>query len=119
MPHDFCRSDTEEILAEICEKEPLVTEKRKFQVFELIEKLKSKLAHADKSKFGSYKVLRAHILPLTNVAFDKSGKHFITGSYDRTCKIWETETGSEVNTLEGHRNVVYAIAFNLPFSGNS
>ncbi|KAF8569721.1 WD domain G-beta repeat protein [Paragonimus westermani] len=81
------KSDTEEILAEICEKEPLVTEKRKFQVFELIEKLKSKLAHADKSKFGSYKVcfgllidgfngqvLRAHILPLTNVAFDKSGK---------------------------------------------
>lgn len=44
---------------------------------------------------------------------------FITGSYDRTCKVWQTETGCEVYTLEGHRNVVYAIAFNLPFSGNS
>lgn len=31
-------------------------------------------------------VLRAHILPLTNCAFNKSGDRFITGSYDRTCK---------------------------------
>lgn len=32
-------------------------------------------------------VLRAHILPLTNCAFNKSGDLFITGSYDRTCKV--------------------------------
>ncbi|CAH8437723.1 unnamed protein product [Schistosoma intercalatum] len=109
-------SDTEEILKELCSKEPLITEKRKIQVQELIERLKSKLCSSSKTKFGQYKILRAHILPLTNVAFNKSGSHFITGSYDRTCKVWQTETGCEVYTLEGHRNVVYAIAFNLPFS---
>lgn len=49
-------SDTEEILQEICSREPLVTEKRKLQVFDLIERLKSKLANDDKTKFGSYKV---------------------------------------------------------------
>lgn len=32
-------------------------------------------------------ILRAHILPLTNCAFNKSGDKFITGSYDRTCKV--------------------------------
>ena len=32
-------------------------------------------------------ILRAHILPLTNCAFNKSGDRFITGSYDRTCKV--------------------------------
>ncbi len=32
-------------------------------------------------------VLRAHVLPLTNCAFNKSGDRFITGSYDRTCKV--------------------------------
>lgn len=32
-------------------------------------------------------VLRAHILPLTNCCFNKSGDKFITGSYDRTCKV--------------------------------
>ena len=37
------------------------------------------------------------------------------GSYDRTCKVWDTFTGEELHTLEGHKNVVYAIAFNNPF----
>lgn len=40
---------------------------------------------------------------------------FITGSYDRTCKVWDTASGEELHTLEGHRNVVYAIAFNNPY----
>ena len=40
---------------------------------------------------------------------------FITGSYDRTCKIWDTEKGEELFTLEGHKNVVYTMAFNNPF----
>lgn len=40
---------------------------------------------------------------------------FITGSYDRTCKVWDTNTGEELLTLEGHKNVVYAIAFNNPY----
>lgn len=40
---------------------------------------------------------------------------FITGSYDRTCKVWDTASGEELRTLEGHRNVVYTIAFNNPY----
>lgn len=48
-------------------------------------------------------VLRAHVLPLTNCAFNKQGNMFITGSYDRTCKVWDTETGTEVHSLDGHK----------------
>ncbi len=40
---------------------------------------------------------------------------FITGSYDRTCKLWDTASGEELHTLDGHRNVVYAIGFNNPY----
>ena len=40
---------------------------------------------------------------------------FITGSYDRTCKVWDTMSGEELLTLEGHKNVVYAIAYNNPY----
>ena len=29
--------------------------------------------------------------------------------------MWNTLTGEELLTLEGHKNVVYAIAFNNPF----
>lgn len=54
--------------------------------------------HVEQRDHGSWKlqvelptnlmqVLRAHILPLTNCAFNKSGDRFITGSYDRTCKV--------------------------------
>ena len=78
---------------------------------ELIEKLESN----DNSDYYLFKILRAHILPLTNCAFNKQGDKFITGSYDRTCKIWRTETGEELLTLEVHRNVVYAIGFNNPW----
>ena len=111
---------------------------------ELIEKLETN----ESNDFYLFKILRAHILPLTNCAFNKSGdkyglvwlycvgnrrqsKHthtwtdvgflllqpgrFITGSYDRTCKVWDTQSGDELLTLEGHKNVVYAIAFNNPY----
>jgi WD40 repeat protein len=108
------------------------------------------------SEYGLFKVLRAHILPLTNCAFNKAGDRFITGSYDRTCKVralegatgvccarppprrirrpsilsrsppppprleilpqvWDTVAGQELLSLEGHKNVVYAIAFNNPY----
>jgi len=30
-------------------------------------------------------------------------------------QIWDTTTGTELHTLEGHKNVVYAIAFNNPY----
>ena len=30
-------------------------------------------------------------------------------------QVWNTNTGEELLTLEGHRNVVYAIAFNNPY----
>lgn len=50
---------------------------------ELIEKIEGN----ETSDYFLFKILRAHILPLTNCAFNKSGDKFITGSYDRTCKV--------------------------------
>ena len=40
----------------------------------------------------------------------------LSGSYDRTCKIWDTHKGEELHILDGHKNVVYAVAFNNPFA---
>jgi len=84
------------------------------QLRKLIYKLIEKIESHESQNFYLFKILRAHILPLTNCAFNKSGDRFITGSYDRTCKVWNTLTGEELLTLEGHKNVVYAIAFNNP-----
>ena len=52
------------------------------------------------------------------MGLNKSATLFVTGSYDRTCKVWDTASGTEVLSLDGadgHKNVVYAVAFNNPF----
>lgn len=100
----------------VVKNEPLVRKKRTAQIEELIEKLKYKASVPDKKQFTEVKMIKAHDLPLTNLSFNKTGSHFITGSYDRTCKIWDAATGEEVRTLDGHTNVVYTVAFNLPVS---
>ncbi|CAF4645033.1 unnamed protein product [Rotaria socialis] len=108
-------TDINSVVEEIVRKEPLITATKIDKVRELIERLQEKISHQEDRRFYLFKVLRAHILPLTYVAFNKAGSVFITGSYDRTCKVWDTASGEELHTLEGHKNVVYAIAFNNPY----
>jgi hypothetical protein len=108
-------TDVEVLVNQVVRTEPLISENRKPQVRKLIQKLVEKIESQENQNFYLFKILRAHILPLTNCAFNKSGDRFITGSYDRTCKLWNTLTGEELLTLEGHKNVVYAIAFNNPY----
>ena len=38
------------------------------------------------------------------------GKHFVSGSNDNTIKVWNLDTGKEERTLEGHSNLVNAVA---------
>jgi dynein assembly factor with WDR repeat domains 1 len=105
----------EVLVNQIVFEEPLISASRKGQLRRLIYRLIEKHEANERQDFYLYKILRAHILPLTNCAFNKAGDKFITGSYDRTCKVWATSSGDELLTLEGHKNVVYAIAFNNPF----
>ncbi len=109
-------TDVHELTDELVSKEPLLTENRRPQIILLLTKLQKKLSSDDVADdFYLFKILKGHILPLTNCAFNKNGDQFITGSYDRTCKVWDTNTGNELLSLEGHKSVVYAIAFNKPF----
>ena len=78
--------------------------------------LAERLDEFSSADFTLSKILRAHVLPLTNCAFNKTGDMFVTGSYDRSCKIWDTETGTEKHVLEGHKNVVYCVGFNNPYA---
>ncbi|KAL6478534.1 hypothetical protein MHYP_G00119670 [Metynnis hypsauchen] len=65
--------DVNEVLSEIRRVEPLITASRAEQVKILIQRLQDKLRQSDHRKFYLFKALQAHILPLTNVAFNKSG----------------------------------------------
>uniref|UniRef100_A0A3B4ZLJ2 Uncharacterized protein n=1 Tax=Stegastes partitus TaxID=144197 RepID=A0A3B4ZLJ2_9TELE len=103
---NYCRQS---LVAQIRQSEPLVTESRAEQVKQLVLRLQQKQGQQNHHRFCFCKELKAHILPLTNVAFDKSGSRFITGSYDRTCRVWDTASGTELHMLE----VCITICFNL------
>ena len=103
------------LVQEIIKKEPL-TSKHAKTLEKVIKKLISVVSQNITHIFELKKTLRCHELPLTNCAFNKNGNMFITGSYDRTCIIWDTETGNLLQKLSGHQNVVYTISFNLPYA---
>jgi len=45
------------------------------------------------------------------VAFSPDGKQVVSGSGDKTVRLWNTATGALLQTLEGHSASVYSIAF--------
>ena len=43
--------------------------------------------------------LRGHSDSVLSVAYSPDGKHIVTGSRDKTVKIWDSTTGKEVSVL--------------------
>ncbi len=48
---------------------------------------------------------------INSVAFSSDGARLVTGSFDRTARIWDAATGKQLGLLEGHENTVTAVAF--------
>src|SRR5947207_1996005 len=46
-----------------------------------------------------------------SVALSRDGKHALSGSLDRTVRLWDVETGSMLKKLEGHHDTVLSVAF--------
>jgi WD40 repeat protein len=47
--------------------------------------------------------LEGHTNAITSVAYSPNGQHIISGSRDKTIRIWDAETGAAVGgLLEGH-----------------
>jgi WD40 repeat protein len=44
------------------------------------------------------------------VAFSPDGKQIVTGSADKSEKVWDAQTGAELLTLRGHQNTVMCVA---------
>jgi dynein assembly factor with WDR repeat domains 1 len=78
--HLMPETDVDVLVNQVVFEEPLISDNRKPQLRRLIYKLIEKLESNESNDFYLFKILRAHILPLTNCAFSKSGDKFITGA---------------------------------------
>jgi len=54
--------------------------------------------------------LTGHQDRVLSVALSSDGKTLVSGSNDKTIKVWDLATGGEPRTLTGHQYVVYSVA---------
>ena len=68
--------------------------------------------HLAKRQFrGSYMTCYGHKGWVESVSFSPDGRWIVSGSNDKTIKIWDDTTGAELQTLRGHAFAVRSVAF--------
>ena len=55
-------------------------------------------------------VLFEHDVAVQSVAFSADGKSFVSGSIDKTVKLWDMQTGGVVKTFHGHTATVRCVS---------
>ena len=60
---------------------------------------------------GEVRSFEGHGGPVTSVAFSPDGTQALSGSADRTLKLWDVATGQEARTFTGHRDGVMTAVF--------
>jgi WD40 repeat protein len=55
--------------------------------------------------------LKGHTQSISTIAFSPDGQRILSGSHDKTVRLWNSKTGRELRVLEGHENWVESVAF--------
>jgi hypothetical protein len=55
--------------------------------------------------------MNGHTAPVTSVAYSPDGQRIITGSSDKTAKLWDATSGQSVLTFNAHAERVSSVAF--------
>ncbi len=60
---------------------------------------------------GILKIFNGHSAGITTIAFDPDGVKFVSGSFDATLILWDTENAICLKTFIGHEEAVLSVAF--------
>ena len=65
----------------------------------------------DSAKESPRLVLQGHSDAVHSVAFSPDSKRVLTGSADKTARLWDADTGHEIRVFQGHTGLVTSVAF--------
>ena len=89
----------------------------KIKIFSLIAVFTALFVGCDKHITGNkdkvvcLKTLEGHSWDVSSVAYSPDGTKIVSGSGDKTIKIWDANTGQCLKTLEGHSDDVESVAY--------
>jgi len=84
-------------------------EKKEGKKEEKEEKEKAEEIKKNYEKYECIKTLKGHGGSVNSVIESHDGKYIISGSGNKTIKIWDKETGKCIKTLKGHGGPVYSV----------
>ena len=111
--------DANDSISEEYSEEPVVKGKASFvdSTIELPEK-NEELESVEKEKptdpvqkyLPLIREITWHYSDVNSVSFSPDGRRIVSGSYDKTIRIWDAESGQELLKLEGHSDYVLSVS---------
>src|ERR1700683_4621170 len=57
------------------------------------------------------RTMEGHSGGIRSVAFSPDGTRIVSGSYDKTLRLWDAVSGAHLNTFRGHTHNIQSVAF--------